>query len=44
MKINEDYQIKQKLIQLLTLVNGGITFAYIGLIVYAITRLIGVIV
>ena len=39
MKMNEDYQIQQKLIQLLTLVNGGITFGYIGLIVYAIVKL-----
>lgn len=40
MKMTDDYILKQKLVQLLTLVNGGITFGYIGLIIYAILKIV----
>ena len=43
MRNGDDFIIKQKLIQLLTLVNGGITFGYIALIIYAIVKLVGMI-
>jgi len=39
MRNGDDYIIKQKIIQLLTLVNGGITFGYMGLIIWGVWSL-----
>ena len=40
MKMTDDYIIKQKLVQLLTLVNGGITLGYFALLIYGIFKIV----
>ena len=41
-KMPEDMLIKQEILRMMKLINGGISIAYIALAVYGLVKLIGV--